>query len=100
MITLNRDRISYINSFKERKKRIMCTVISREGSPMYFGRNMDIECSFREAVVITPRGYNPSSGRKMPFMRYSVIGMAAVSEDYPLYADAANEKGGLFVSTP
>ena len=71
----------------------MCTVISREGSPMYFGRNMDIECSFGESVVITPRGYKPASGRKMPFMRYSVIGMAAVSEDFPLYADAVNEKG-------
>ena len=71
----------------------MCTVISREGSPMYFGRNMDIECSFGESVVITPREYQPASGRKMPFMRYSVIGMATVSEDFPLYADAVNEKG-------
>lgn len=60
----------------------------------YFGRNMDINYQFGERVVITPRNY-PFKFRKAGTMtrHLAMIGMAAVQEDYPLYAEAVNEKG-------
>lgn len=72
----------------------MCTSLAMHGEHFWFGRNMDIEDSFGERVVITPRCY--------PFVfrcgeisedHYAMIGMAAVADGYPLYAEAVNEKG-------
>ena len=63
----------------------MCTCINLKTNDQYFGRNLDLEYRFNEKVVITPRNYIKN--------KYSVIGMATVSDDYPLYAEAANEKG-------
>ena len=66
----------------------MCTAINFKSD--YFGRTLDLECSYNEAVVITPREFFfrfPSA------THYAIIGMAAVVEGYPLYFDAANEKG-------
>ena len=61
---------------------------------MYFGRNMDIEYSFGESVVITPRNFPIFTKRSGTFAsHYAMIGMATVSGGYPLYAEAANEKG-------
>lgn len=69
----------------------MCTTIARG---QYFGRNMDLDCSFGERIVITPRDYVFDYRKVAPMPRhYAMIGMAAVSENYPLYADAMNEKG-------
>lgn len=65
------------------------------GNPhILFGRNMDIETHFGEWVVITPRDY-PFQFRCLPALEthYAMIGMAAVQDGYPLYADAMNEKG-------
>lgn len=77
----------------------MCTSLyvspSGEGTPrILFGRNMDIEAHFGETVTVTPRHY-PFCFRCLPPLRehYAIIGTAAVSEGYPLYADAMNEKG-------
>lgn len=55
---------------------------------------MDINYEFGERVVITPRNY-PFKFRKAGTMtrHLAIIGMAAVQEDYPLYAEAVNEKG-------
>ena len=60
----------------------------------YFGRNLDLEYTFGERVVITPRNY-PFFFRKEKKMltHYALIGMATVVDGYPLYAEAANEKG-------
>lgn len=72
----------------------MCTSIAMRNEDFYFGRNMDIDYSFGEKVVITPRNY--------PFRfryagnsenHYALIGMASVTDNYPLYAEASNEKG-------
>ena len=66
----------------------MCTAISFTTQDHYFGRNLDLEYSYEEAVVITPRNF--------PFRfptRYGLIGMAYVPHDYPLYYDATNEAG-------
>ncbi len=67
----------------------MCTCINLKTKDQYFGRNLDLEYRFNEKVVITPRNYNI----KNIDIKYAMIGMATVSDDYPLYAEAANEKG-------
>ncbi len=72
----------------------MCTSLTLQTQDFYFGRNLDLEYSFGERVVITPRRY-PFRFRMAPALsaHFALIGMAAVAADYPLYADAANEKG-------
>ncbi len=72
----------------------MCTAITYKTKDHYFGRNLDLEFSYKEAVTITPRNY-PFHFRKTRDMNshYAIIGMAYVVEDYPLYYDATNEKG-------
>ena len=70
----------------------MCTAVIYKNR--YFGRNLDYDRSFGESVVITRRAF--------PFLfpegqelqkHHAIIGMAHVSENYPLYYDAMNEKG-------
>lgn len=81
----------------------MCTAITFHARDNYFGRNLDFEYGFGEAVAITPRHY-PFSFRKAAPMNshYAIIGMAVVDKGYPLYFDATNEKGlsmaGLYFS--
>lgn len=72
----------------------MCTSIALTTGSFYFGRNLDLECQFGERVVITPRNY-PFQFRRAGEMtgHYAMIGMAAVADGYPLYAEAGNEKG-------
>lgn len=71
----------------------MCTSILFS-NPGLFGRNMDIEYSFGEQVVITPRNYNFTFKKMSPLKtHYAIIGMATVADGYPLYAEAANEYG-------
>lgn len=72
----------------------MCTAITFKTRDHYFGRNLDLEHSYQEAVTITPRNY-PFIFRKMPKMdsHYAMIGMALTEEGYPLYYDATNECG-------
>ncbi|MBE5781363.1 MAG: choloylglycine hydrolase family protein [Clostridiales bacterium] len=72
----------------------MCTAMTLFAGEHYFGRNLDLEYSYHEQVVITPRRY-PFCFRTMGRMdtHYAMIGMAYVADDYPLYYDAVNEKG-------
>lgn len=72
----------------------MCTAASFKAEDHYFGRNLDLEYSYNQTVVITPREY------EFKFIQvdnipshHAIIGMAYVVEDYPLYYDACNEKG-------
>lgn len=65
----------------------MCTAVAWNG---LFGRNLDLWCSYGEAVVITPRRF------PFPFAmsaHTALIGMAHVAEGYPLYYEAVNEHG-------
>lgn len=72
----------------------MCTCITFENGDFYFGRNLDLEYHFGEQVVITPRNYSFRFRREQPLLHhYAMIGMASVAEEYPLYAEAVNEKG-------
>ncbi len=72
----------------------MCTAVSLNGKDHYFGRTLDLHCSYGEKVCVTPRNF-PFRFRKMGQMssHYALIGMAMVAGDVPLYYDAANEKG-------
>lgn len=69
----------------------MCTAVSLG---RYFGRNLDLERSYGESVVITPRNYKFHL-RTLPTIdsHYAMIGMATVAGGYPLYYEATNEKG-------
>lgn len=64
----------------------MCTAICWNG---FLGRNLDLWCSYGEAVVITPRCYP----FPFPTNHSALIGMAHVVEGYPLYYEAMNESG-------
>ena len=72
----------------------MCTAINFTTKDNYFGRNLDLERSYGERVIITPRNYKFSMGT-LPSLdsHYAMIGMGVVVEDYPLYFEATNEKG-------
>ncbi len=72
----------------------MCTAISYRDGDHYFGRNLDVEGSYKEKVVITPRNF-PLKFRFEPEREkhYAIIGMATVVDGYPLYFDATNEMG-------
>lgn len=72
----------------------MCTAITYNTKDHYFGRNLDLEYSYKETVTITPRNYE-FKFRKLDNINnhYAIIGMAYVSDNYPLYYDAINEMG-------
>ena len=72
----------------------MCTAATYKTKDFYFGRTLDYEFSFGDQVTITPRNY-PFRFRFQGTMEthYAMIGMAHVTEGYPLYYDAVNEKG-------
>ena len=72
----------------------MCTAISFRSRRHLFGRTFDLEHSYNESVVITPRGYDFCFRESpMPDMHYALIGIAHTENGYPLYYDAVNEKG-------
>ncbi|MBR4071500.1 MAG: choloylglycine hydrolase [Clostridia bacterium] len=72
----------------------MCTAITYKSACHYFGRNLDIELSYFENVVVTPRNFK-FDFRKSESLKshYAIIGMATVQNGYPLYYEATNEKG-------
>lgn len=72
----------------------MCTAISYKTKDHYFGRNLDLEYSYNETVTITPRNFI-FEFRKVGKMKshFAMIGMAYITESYPLYYDATNEHG-------
>ena len=72
----------------------MCTCITYQNKDFYFGRNLDLNCSFGEQVVVTPRNFPLEfrrAGREAH--HYAMIGMASANDSFPLYAEAVNEKG-------
>lgn len=72
----------------------MCTCINFKTTDNYFGRNLDLEYNFNQKVVITPRNYEIKLKKEGIFKtKYAMVGMATVVDNYPLYAEASNEKG-------
>ena len=72
----------------------MCTAIHLIKNGHYFGRNLDLEYHYNEAITVTPRNFDFKF--KAPFLnneRYAIIGMVTTVDGYPLYYDAANEMG-------
>ena len=72
----------------------MCTSIAMNMDGFYFGRNLDLEYQFGERVAFTPRNFPFSFRKEKPLNQHlALIGMATVQDGYPLYAEAANERG-------
>ncbi len=74
----------------------MCTSIALptpDGRHL-FGRTLDLDTHFGERITLTPRGrrFCFDGGSPQP-SRYAMLGMAAVADGYPLYAEAMNERG-------
>lgn len=72
----------------------MCTAATYKTNDFYFGRTLDYESSYGEEIVIMPRNF------RLDFLsegicekHYAVIGTAHIAGGYPLFYDAANEKG-------
>lgn len=72
----------------------MCTALTLKTKDHYFGRNLDLEYSLGEQVVITPRNF-ALDFRMMDTLKthYAMIGVAKIDNGYPLYYDATNEAG-------
>ncbi|MGN6271710.1 MAG: choloylglycine hydrolase [Protaetiibacter sp.] len=72
----------------------MCTALSYTTKDHYFGRNLDLEISFGETVAVTPRNF-PFTFRDAPPLstHHAIIGIATISDGYPLYYDAVNDTG-------
>lgn len=72
----------------------MCTAVSWQAYRHYFGRTLDLEYTYAEQVVITPRRF-PLPHRHLPQdeQHHAIIGIATVMDGYPLYYDAVNEYG-------
>lgn len=74
--------------------RDMCTAISFGKTRHYFGRNLDLEGSFGEGVIIAPRNLSFDYRREGTRARqYAMIGMGILGGNTPLYFDAVNEYG-------
>ena len=72
----------------------MCTALTLQTKDFYFGRTLDLVCSYGEEVCIMPRNF-PMGFRQMEDIEkhYAMIGMATVVGDVPLFYDATNEHG-------
>ena len=72
----------------------MCTAATYKTRDFYFGRTLDYEISYGETVTVTPRNFKLMF-RSMGTMdhHFAFMGMAHITENYPLYYDAVNEKG-------
>ena len=72
----------------------MCTAISDYRYRHLFGRTLDLEYSYNEKIVITPKKF-VFDWRCQPLDKegFAIIGVAHITNGYPLYYDAANEKG-------
>ncbi len=82
------------NAIFETEVVAMCTTIAMNRGKLYFGRNMDLEYDFGQRIVIVPRRFPlRKSVGGVSGEHYAFVGMAAVSEGYPLFADGMNEYG-------
>ena len=72
----------------------MCTAIALNKKDFYFGRNLDLDLSYGEGVVITPRGYAFDFKHIDSIKEHeAIIGMGIIVDGYPLYFDGVNESG-------
>ena len=70
----------------------MCTAIHFCDKTAVFGRTLDLDYHYKECFCIVPRNFNldlPDYDKN----QYAIMGTAFIKDDYPLFYDAANEKG-------
>lgn len=75
----------------------MCTALTlttREGYHL-FGRNMDVEYSFNQAVQLVPRNFNYKNvaTNESEKTKYAMMGVGTLIDGHPMFAEALNEKG-------
>ncbi len=72
----------------------MCTALSFKTRDHYFGRTLDLDCSYGEEVCVLPRRF-PLEFRQLDKIteHYAIIGMATVVGGVPLLYDGTNELG-------
>ena len=72
----------------------MCTAVSINGETHLFGRTLDVDCSYGESVIITPRNFRLEFlHEKAEKSHLAMIGIGCVRDGVPLYFDAMNESG-------
>lgn len=72
----------------------MCTAVAYNSNGLYFGRTLDNDFSYNESITVTPRNFSLKFRNSNKIKKhYAIIGMAYVTENYPLYYDAMNESG-------
>ena len=72
----------------------MCTAVVYKGKSKFFGRNLDLEYFYDEAVTITPKNFLLKFKKRIAIeSHFAIIGMAYVVDNYPLYYDGMNDKG-------
>ena len=72
----------------------MCTALHMKGNGCFFGRTLDLEYSYGEEVIITPRDFCLEFlHEKSTKHHLAIIGVGCVVDGMPLYYDAANEAG-------
>lgn len=72
----------------------MCTALGLQGNAHLFGRTLDLEYSYDEEVIITPRMFCLEFLSEKPINSHlAIIGVGCVADGKPLYYDAANEAG-------
>lgn len=74
----------------------MCTGIrfTNTKNELFFGRNLDVESSYGEKVIVTPRNYViPMKHMDNLTVERAIIGMGITAGPLPLYFDCCNENG-------
>lgn len=72
----------------------MCTTVAKTGDKLIFGRNMDIDESFGEELILIPRKYTLKyKMAKQSENHFAVMGIGTVIDGYPLLAEGMNEFG-------
>ena len=72
----------------------MCTALSISGEKNLFGRTFDLDRSYGERVVITPRNFGFSFLRDIADKdNMGIVGIGCTRGGFPLYYDGINEKG-------
>lgn len=72
----------------------MCTALTYQTDRFYFGRTLDLERVYDTSITVTPRNFPFAFKNGLTLSsHHAIIGVAVVSQDYPLYFDAVNEYG-------
>lgn len=75
----------------------MCTALVVRSKNILFGRNMDIDYSFNEQVIFLPKNHLIRFKEEINIKsEYAILGTGTIIDEYPMFADAMNEKGLAF----